>query len=145
MASGIDRRRRRFGGSPLAARGAPRLRSALALEHARTPFHPGDVRDAARRVAGLCRSLDFEPVTIRGGLDVGGAELDHVWVVVDRDVVIDVALPLRAPSFVDALRRYVADEISASDLAWRAHAYGLDWRVVGQAPAGVRYTGAPVL
>ena len=65
------------------------LRGALAMEHARHPFSPRDVRDAARRVGGLCRSLEFEPVTMRGGLDVGGAELDHVWTLVDGEVFFD--------------------------------------------------------
>lgn len=145
MAAGIGERRHGPAVPPLASRRGARLRGALALEHARRPFSPRDVRDAARRVGGLCRSLEFEAVTMRGGLDVGGAELDHVWTLVDGRVVIDVALPLRSTAFVDALRRYVAAEIEASELAWRAHAYGLDWRVVGRAPDGVRYSGSPVL
>lgn len=123
--------------------GGPKLRSGLAHEHARQPFAPRDVRDAARRVVGVARSLHFEAQVVRGGLDLGGAELDHVWAIVD-DRVVDVALPVNSDVFVQALRAFVAGDLPEDDLDRAAHGYDFTWRVVGEYPERVRYLGLPV-
>ncbi len=129
---------RRFDGA-----GGPQLRSGLAHEHARQPFAPRDVRDAARRVVAVARALEFDAQVVRGGLDLGGAELDHVWAVVDERVV-DVALPVNSQVFVDALRAFVAGDLEEDDLDRVAHGYAFDCRVVGEYPDRVRYLGLPV-
>lgn len=122
---------------------AGRLRSALAGEHARRPFRPHEVRDAAHRVADVAGQLDLPVVLVRGGLDVGGAELDHLWAVVDGRV-IDVVLPVRSASFRGILRAYVAGDLDADDLDHAAHGYAIGWRVLGSFPRSCRYVGTPV-
>lgn len=122
----------------------PRLRAALAREHARRPFTPCNVREAARRVAVVARRLDADAVIVRGGLDLGGAELDHVWVVV-ADRVVDVAMPVNSAAFVDAVRAYVAGDLASRDLDHVAHGYHFAWRVVGEFQPPLRYFGEPVL
>jgi hypothetical protein len=128
----------------LPAADAARLRARLSREHHRRPFGPHDVRDGARRVLALAEDLGLQGHIARGGLDVGGAELDHVWAVVDAHVV-DVAMPLLARDFVAVLRRYVAGDVGAGDLERAAAAWALEWRVVGDVPAGCRYLGRPIL
>lgn len=120
-----------------------RLRSALVREHGRHPFTPRDVRDAARRVVDVAGRLRLNAVVVRGGVDVGGAELDHVWAVVDGRVV-DMTLPLRSGAFLSMLRAYVAGDLSGEHLDRVVHGYTLEWRVVGEFPADVRYVGAPI-
>ncbi len=119
------------------------LRAGLAREHAREPFRPRDVRDAARRVVAVARHLEFEAQVVRGGLDVVGAELDHVWAVVEERVV-DVAMPVNSTSFLTALRAFVAGDLEEDDLDRAAHGYAFQWRVVGEYPERVRYLGLPV-
>lgn len=121
----------------------PRLRGALAAAHAREPFSPSGVRDAAHRVRAVAGRLGLEAAMFRGGLDLGGVELDHVWVVVDRRVV-DVAFPLFAERFVDAIRGYVLGEVDAMELERLAHPYSVRWRVLGAYPRAYSYTGEPV-
>jgi hypothetical protein len=121
-----------------------RLRAGLAREHRRQPFRPGDVRDAARRALAVAESLGLSGHLARGGLDVGGAELDHVWAVVS-DRVVDVTLPVLAQDFLVLLRGYVAGDVPAAVLDDVATAYTLEWRVVGDVPTGCRYLGAPIL
>lgn len=123
---------------------ASRLRALLARAHAESPFGPRDVREAARRTADLARSMTLETVVVRGGLDVGGAELDHVWTVVEGRVV-DVSLPVASAAFVAALRSYVAGDLDDDELDRLAHGYTLEWRVVGSFPGGIGYVGVPVL
>jgi hypothetical protein len=120
-----------------------RLRTRLAWSHADRPFAPADVRDAAGRAAAVARDLGLDAVLVRGGVDVGGAELDHVWVVAEGRVV-DVALPLRSEAFACALREYVAGHLDAGTLDRLAHGYTLTWRVVGEFPPRLRYVGEPV-
>lgn len=79
----------------------------------------------------------------RGGVDVGFAEVDHVWAVVDGRVV-DPALPLFAPSFVASIRAYVAGDLDDETLERVAHPYSVRWRVVGRYPDGHRYLGGPL-
>lgn len=121
----------------------PRLRSGLAQEHARAPFRPRDVRDAARRVVEVAQSLGFEAQVVRGGLDLGGAELDHVWAVVE-DRVVDAALPVNSEAFASALRAFVAGDVEEDDLDRAAHGYAFGWRVLGEFPSTCNYLGLPV-
>lgn len=123
---------------------AARLRHELAREHRRRPFGPQDVRDAARRVLALAERLGLSGHIARGGLDLGGAELDHVWTVVDAHVV-DVTLPVLSQDFVALLRGYVAGDVDVDQLEQAAAAWTLEWRVVGDVPAGCRYVGRPIL
>lgn len=134
---------RRFRPADFPPATASRLRALLARAHADHPFGPSDVREAARRAADVARTLTLEAVIVRGGLDVGGAELDHVWAVVDGRVV-DVSLPVASETFVVALRAYVAGDLEASELDRIAHGYTLEWRVVGGFPQALRYVGLPV-
>lgn len=121
----------------------PRLRSALAREHAREPFTPRDARSAVARVKEEADRLGAEVDVVRGGVDVGGAELDHVWAVVAGHVV-DVTLPLRSDVFADVLRAYVAGDVDEDELDLAAHGYTFEWRVMGEFPAHLRYVGLPV-
>lgn len=123
---------------------AARLRASLVREHRRRPFGPDDVREAARRALAVAEDLGLRGHIARGGLDLGGAELDHVWAVVDAHVV-DVTLPVLARDFVTLLRGYVAGDVARDELAAAAAAWTLEWRVVGDVPAGCRYLGGPIL
>lgn len=119
------------------------LVETLYVLHQADPFGPYDVRATARRVVDAVTPLGLEPMMVRGRVDVGGAELDHVFVVVD-DRVVDVALPVRARSFAEAVRAWVAGDLDLQELVERADRYGLEDRVVGEYPDGLRYTGAPL-
>lgn len=123
---------------------AARLRAGLAREHRRRPFGPQDVRDGARRVLALAEDLGLSGHIVRGGLDLGGAELDHVWAVVDAHVV-DVTLPVQSREFVMVLRGYVAGDVQSDELEQAAACWQLEWRVVGDVPVGCRYLGRPIL
>jgi hypothetical protein len=79
----------------------------------------------------------------RGGVELVGTEVDHVWLVVD-DLVIDLAFPLFAPTFRSLLPRFVAGEIEALELEHAAAEAGIDERVLGVLPPRVRYIGRPV-
>lgn len=120
-----------------------RLVEALEALHGDEPFGPHDVRAAARRVVEVAEDLGLAPTIVRGGVDVGGAELDHVFVVVEERVV-DVALPVRATSFAAAVRAWVAGDLDLPGLVDRAARHGLEDRVVGEYPRELRYRGAPL-
>lgn len=134
---------RRFRPAAFPPATASRLRALLARAHAERPFGPRDVREAARRTAEVARSLTLDAIVVRGGLDVGGAELDHVWTVVEGRVV-DPSLPVVSEAFVAALRAYVAGDLDDDELDRLAHGYTLQWRVVGSFPGGLGYVGVPV-
>lgn len=134
---------RRYPSSPFPTPTGPRFRAALVRAHGREPFRPRDVRGAARRVASIAERFGFEACVVRGGLDVGGAELDHVWTVVDGRVV-DVAMPVISEAFGQLLRAYVAGDLEVAELDRAAHGYTLQWRVVGDFPERVRYVGLPL-
>lgn len=137
------RRPHRYRSGRLPSPAGPRLRSALAREHGREPFTPRDPREAAQRVRTVVASLGYDVELVRGGVDVGGAELDHVWAVVDGHVV-DVTLPLRSAAFAVALRAYVAGDLEDAELDRLAHGYAFEWRVLGEFPGRCRYVGLPV-
>lgn len=121
---------------------ATRLRDALAAAHRDEPFSALDVRATANRVVAVGRRLALAPEVVRGRVDVGGAELDHVFVVVD-DRVVDVALPLAAEGFTALVRAYVAGDLEAAELAAAAAAHDLDARVLGDYAEPLAYRGAP--
>lgn len=120
-----------------------RLVSRLVRLHQEEPFGPRDVRATARRVADAAVRLGLEPMLVRGRVDVGGAELDHVFVVLEERVV-DLALPVRAPAFTHAVRAWVAGDLDVVELDELAAEHGLDDRVVGDYPRPVCYRGAPL-
>lgn len=128
---------------PFPAPLGPKLKDALAAAHASQPFSPAETREVARRVTEVAERLGLRPSVYRGALDVGGAAVDHVWVVVDERVV-DAAFPLFAPTFVASIRAFVAGEIGEDDLERSAHSYSLRYRVVGDFPVTYRYVGLPV-
>lgn len=128
----------------LPAAASARLRAGLAREHWRRPFGPADVREAARRVLHVAEGLGLDGHIARGGLDVGGAELDHVWAVVEAHVV-DVSLPVLSQPFRVLLRGYVAGDLEPQEVEEAAAALDLQWRVVGEVPVGCRYLGRPIL
>lgn len=125
-------------------REAGELALSLAREHARVPFRPSAPREAARRVAEVASEAGLDTQVIRGGLDVGPVELDHLWVLVSGRLV-DVTLPLRAPEFRRVLRAWVAGDIDSGTVDAHAADFGIGWRVIDQAPVGCRYRGRPVL
>lgn len=127
----------------LPAPGRERFVARLAVLHDEQPFGPQDVRATARRVVDAAAELGLEPMMVRGRVDVGGAELDHVFVVVE-DRVVDVALPVLAPAFAGAVRAWVAGDLDLMDLVAAADEHGLEDRVVGQYRAPVVYRGAPL-
>jgi hypothetical protein len=139
-----------FRSTPLPQDVAARLVPRLATAHRRAPFSPLDPRDAARRVAAICADAGLSCTVIRGGVDLAGVEVDHVWLAVAPAVagtgawVVDAAFPLFAADFVDVLRGYVAGDAEAEDLVRVAASAGLEHRVVGRFPAPVRYRGRPV-
>lgn len=128
---------------PFPAPLGPQLRAALAVAHAREPFRPSVSRDVAQRVAKVAEELGLAPTLFRGGVDVGGAEIDHVWVVIDERVV-DAALPLFSETFLAAVRAYVAGDLDGDAFERAAHPYSVRWRVLGAFPADCRYVGSPV-
>lgn len=132
-----------FPPTPFPAPVREQLTGTLAALHADDPFGPGDVRGAARRVVGVAEGLGLDAVIVRGEVDVGGAGVDHVFVVVD-DRVVDVTLPVKAHSFVRAVRAWVAGDIERGELDALAGAHPFDRRVVGEFRAPLRYRGAPL-
>lgn len=120
-----------------------RLREWLATEHALEPFSSVDTRATVRRVVDVGTRLGLETRVYRGGLDLGGSEVDHVWASVDG-VVVDAAFPVLDPEFVDVLRRFVAGDLGADDVAGAAHDIAFGQRVIGLFPSPLRYIGVPV-
>jgi len=132
-----------FASAPLPPSLAGALRARLAASHAQRPFSPLDAREAARRCAAILTDLGVRAVVYRGGLDLRGAEIDHLWVAVDGAVVLDAAFPLHSPAFVEVLRRFVAGDAEPQELD-AAAPDGLDARVLGVIPTPMSYRGAPV-
>jgi hypothetical protein len=146
-----------FQSHPLPRGVAAALQRRLEAAHRAEPFSALDPRAAVRRVIAEATDLGLGTMVYRGGLDLQGAEVDHVWLALEvgpvaggdqrkqaSPYVVDVAFPLFMQSFVDALRRFVAGDAEAEELAALAARAGLDERVVGVFPAPLRYVGAPL-
>jgi hypothetical protein len=123
--------------------GGHALRTLLAREHELEPFSPVRPRATARRVGALASGVGLAARLYRGGVDLNGVEVDHVWLGVD-DTVIDVAFPLFMPAFRSLLPRFVAGEIEPEDLEDAAARSGIEHRVLGLLPPMTRYIGHPV-
>lgn len=128
----------------------------MAAAHAEEPFSTTDPRATIRRVGRVLAALEVEATVYRGGLDLRGAEVDHVWLAVE-DVeadgegsalggarVVDVAFPLFDARFVGVLRRFVAGDASAEDLDAAGAEAGIEARVLGHFPPPMRYLGRPI-
>lgn len=128
------------------------LRDRLSRAHAEAPFSPLDPRATVQRVTELLAGLPLRPSTFRGGVDLRGVEVDHVWLALGPDIdaeqppvwVIDVAFPLFQERFVAVLRRFVAGDATSAELADTAGSAGFEERILGEFPAAVRYLGQPI-
>jgi hypothetical protein len=159
---------------PLPPPVARAVRARLREAHRSRPFSTADPRDTVRRVAGLLADLPVETTVCRGGLDLRGMEVDHVWIALERRrgddrqprkgrgplvtaasnapagrrlvaaYVVDAAFPLYEQEFVATLRSFVVGEADADDLEAAAAAAGVEARVLGEFPPPMRYVGDPV-
>lgn len=126
------------------------LQSRLAAAHAVEPFSPLHPRRAVSRVVDLLDGLALRATVYRGGLDLRGAEVDHVWVALGSDgsegpfSVLDVAFPLFDDGFVSVLRRFVAGDAEPDELDASGREAGLETRVMGEFPPQMCYLGHPV-
>lgn len=125
------------------------LRDRLRRAHAEQPFSTVDPRTTVRRVAAIAADLGLQTTVYRGGVDLRGSEVDHVWLGVrppddPAAFVVDAALPLFSGSFVELLRRFVVGEVPAEALEAAAVSSDVEQRVIGTFPAPVRYLGKPV-
>ena len=132
-----------FDSRPLPPEDDVRFRRRLAAEHRRAPFSSTDTRATVRRVVDLGQEVGLPARVYRGGLDLGGSEVDHVWASVGG-VVVDAAYPVHDADFVDTLRQFVAGDADADDLARTAERCALSDRVVGVFPDPLRYLGIPI-
>lgn len=132
-----------FESRPLPGRFAARLGLALAAAHRGQPFPTMDPRATARRVARIAEKLSIPATVYRGALDLGGAEVDHLWVDV-HGCVVDAAYPVFADDFLALLRRWIVDEAPVAALEAVAARADLRQRVFGVFPDPLRYLGAPV-
>lgn len=152
----------RFVSRPLPAALDTALRERLSAAHAEAPFSPLDPRQTARRVAAITGELGLAAIVYRGGLDLRGVEVDHVWLAAAPDgdpsqpreereereekapFVVDAAFPLFSQAFVTALRRFVAGDGTREELAVAAEGSMVDDRVLGVFPSPMCYLGVPV-
>lgn len=134
---------RRFVSRDLPQPGGHTLRTLLARAHELEPFSPVRPRATARRVGALATGVGLSARLYRGGVELNGVEVDHVWLGVD-DIVIDVAFPLFMPDFRSLLPRFVAGEIEPEDLESTAALSGIEHRVLGLLPPLTNYVGQPV-
>lgn len=123
--------------------GGHALRTLLARAHELEPFSPVRPRATARRVGALATGVGLAARLYRGGVELNGVEVDHVWLGVE-DTVIDLAFPLFMPDFRSLLPRFVAGEIEPEDLETAAATSGIEHRVLGLLPPRIRYVGHPV-
>jgi hypothetical protein len=142
--------------SPLAEAVLERLERA----HRQEPFSAVNPRGTVHRVAKIVSELGVSVTVYRGGLDLRGVEIDHLWLAAVTEfseaspqalswlpgtpLVLDVAFPLFAEHFVEMLRRFVAGDATPAELDEIASGAGVRQRVVGLFPEPVRYLGAPV-
>lgn len=147
MSTSVARRRRRptrYASLAFPTGLREELAAQLVAAHAERPFRLVDPRDAARRVDRMLRARGIETVFVRGALDIGGAELDHVWTVADGRVV-DVVVPVADPDFLRVLRGYVAGDVDPEDIDREAGARPIGDRVLGVYDEdAVSYVGMPV-
>jgi hypothetical protein len=127
------------------------LRLLLAGAHSTTPFSSADVRATVNRVRLLLADLPVRATVYRGGLDLAGVEVDHVWLALSGEppwpgpgVVLDAAFPLLDDDFVGVLRCFVAGDADPEALDAAAARTDVTARVVGVFPARMRYLGRPV-
>jgi len=156
LEQGADVDSTRFTSRPLPLALDTALRERLVAAHAQSPFSPLDARKAARRAARIAGQVGLSATVFRGGLDLRGVEVDHVWLAAvfppgrvadlqgDGPFVLDAAFPLFSSDFVAALRRYVAGDGTREDLAGAAEDSPVDERVLGVFPSPMRYLGVPV-
>jgi hypothetical protein len=137
-----------FESQPLPAALAGQLRDRLSDEHRLEPLSSIDPRRTIRRVAAVLSDLGCTTAVYRGGLDLRGTEVDHVWLAAGDGTrplfVIDAAYPLFADAFVRTLRRFVAGDAPSEELAAVAAHAGVEERVLGEYPRPMRYRGRPV-
>lgn len=139
-----------FAPHPLPPELAARVTNRVQDAHDREPFSPLDPRAAVRRLAGLLTDLGLHSAVFRGGLDLQGAEVDHVWLAVGEVEgavpvsVLDLAFPLYDARFVGVLRRFVAGDAEPGELDEAARVAGIEARVIGAFPALMSYRGQPV-
>lgn len=119
------------------------FRALVARAHEQEPFSPVRPRVTARRVGALAAGIGLDARLYRGGVELGGVEVDHVWLAVD-DTVVDLAFPLFAPAFRSLLPGFVAGEVEPEDLESVAARAGIEHRVLGVLPPCTRYVGRPV-
>lgn len=135
---------------PLPRSVAGAFRRRLHEAHVRDPFSSVDPRSTVRRVSAIAASMNLETAVYRGGLELEGIEVDHVWLAVrlpesdDVPRVVDASFPLFVEEFVETLRRFVAGDVSPERLSAVAAAAGVDERVIGLFPPPMRYLGMPV-
>jgi hypothetical protein len=142
---------RAFRSRPLPHPFADVILDRLEREHRKEPFSVLDPRQVVHRVARIIGELGVTAIVYRGGLDLRGAEVDHLWLAAshpDPDphapFVVDVAFPLFADRFVEVLRRFVAGDATAAELEAATAGTCVRHRVVGVFPEPVRYMGTPV-
>ncbi|HVM00377.1 MAG TPA: hypothetical protein VM324_13880 [Egibacteraceae bacterium] len=133
----------RFRSQPLPRALDAKLRRRLAAVHRDEPLSAVDTRATVRRVTAVTADLGLSATVYRGGLDLRGWEVDHIWLDVNGRVV-DAAFPLFVEEFVDVLRRFVAGDASAEDLAAAAVDATVEQRVIGLFPPNAGYLGRPV-
>lgn len=132
-----------FRSRPLPAHVADDLIARLRADHEVQPFSALDPRQSVRRVAAIAAEIGADATVYRGGLDLRGSEVDHVWLEV-TGCVVDVAYPLFVGEFVEALREYVAGDGDSAVLDAIAATSLVEDRVIGEFPPPLRYLGAPV-
>jgi hypothetical protein len=137
-----------FDPRPLPAVLAHRLLARIDAAHRAQPFSVTDARATVRRMVEVLAELGMEGTVYRGGLDLRGAEVDHVWLAVarpdDSATVLDVAFPLLDGDFVEVLRRFVAGDATTAELDAAGLRAGIRARVLGDFPVRMRYVGRPV-
>lgn len=132
----------RFHSQPLPQELDVELRRRLVAAHQEEPLAV-DARRTVRRVAALAAELGIPVTVYRGGLDLRGSEVDHVWLDVGGRVV-DAAFPLFVDRFVEVLRRFVAGDADAEEVAGAAAGASVEERVLGLFPTRTGYLGQPV-
>lgn len=133
----------RFRSQPLPGGMDHRLRRRLAREHRAEPLSAVDPRATVRRVSVVAEELGLRATVYRGGVDLRGSEVDHVWLDIEGRVV-DAAFPLFAADFVEVLRRFVAGDAPPEELAEAAAGATVEERVLGLFPPTAGYLGQPV-